>query len=82
MFTKLTLLSSVVAAAKDGISFVVVGDFAKIADMKNAKRVFDDINQMKKDAVKDSPEDFEFFVTTGDNIYVLDATNPTEDEFT
>lgn len=36
---------------------------------------------MKKDAVSDSTEDFEFFVTVGDNLYPKVAAEPTEEEF-
>jgi hypothetical protein len=35
---------------------------------------------MKKDAVKGSPEDFEFFTTVGDNIYPHDPRFVTDDE--
>jgi hypothetical protein len=66
---------------KDGISFVVVGDYANIRDMQKPDAVFDAISQMKADAQKDSVEDFEFFVTTGDNLYALDAHKPRDWEF-
>jgi metallophosphoesterase superfamily enzyme len=36
---------------------------------------------MKKNAVKDSPEDFDFFITTGDNMYPNKAKKPTKAEF-
>ena len=35
---------------------------------------------MKKDAVKGSPEDFEFFTTVGDNIYPLHHHKPSDKE--
>ena len=67
--------------AKEGISFVVVGDMAEIQNMAPANAVFDSINSMKKNAAKGSPEDFEFFITTGDNLYPLDEQEPTSSEF-
>ena len=72
--TVLSLLlgSSSLVHAKDGISFVIVGDYANIRDMQRPHAVFDAISQMKSEAEPDSPEDFEFFVTTGDNIYSID----------
>lgn len=70
-----------IVAAKDGISFVVIGDFANIGNMKNANRVFDSINQMRANASSDSAENFDFFVTVGDNVYVQNQFNPTDQEF-
>ena len=67
--------------AKDGISFVVVGDFANIKDMSLANQVFDGIEQLKSTAEEGSAEDFDFFITTGDNIYPAKATSPYDDEF-
>lgn len=81
MYSKLALLGSVAAAAKDGISFVIVGDFANIRNLQRPHAVFDAIAQMKKEAEPGSPEDFEFFVTTGDNLYALDANKPLDWEF-
>ena len=49
---------SFVKSSIDGISFVVVGDFANIADMTRSNLVFDGINQMKKDSQESTPEDF------------------------
>lgn len=62
--------------AKDGISFVVIGDYANIKDMSLANQVFDGIEKLKSNAVQDSAEDFDFFITTGDNIYPEKATSP------
>lgn len=36
---------------------------------------------MKSNAEKDSVEDFDFFVTTGDNLYAIDANKPRDWEF-
>jgi len=36
---------------------------------------------MKETAEKDSAEDFEFFVTVGDNVYPNDSLEPTKEEF-
>lgn len=63
------MLGLAAVAAKEGISFVVVGDFALLSDMKAANAVFDDIASLKQNAVIGSKEDYDFFVTTGDNIY-------------
>ena len=77
IFTSLLLsTAAVVQAEKEGISFVVVGDFAHIKDMSHANTVFDSINAMKENADPDSAENFDFFVTAGDNVYVVDQRNP------
>ena len=36
---------------------------------------------MKQNAKAGSPEDFDFFITTGDNVYPLVPEEPTQDEF-
>lgn len=84
MLSKLvfTTLVSSVLAEKDGISFVVIGDFAKISDMTNANKVFDEINRIKATATPDAKENFDFFVTTGDNLYVAGSQfDPQPEEF-
>ena len=82
MLSKLTLASlAATASAKDGVSFVVIGDFANLKAMGNPNKVFDNINQLKANADPNSAENFDFFVTTGDNLYVADAKNPTQEEF-
>ena len=81
MFSKLALIGSAAAAVKEGISFVVVGDFTNIRNLQRPHAVFDAIAQMKSEAEPGSPEDFEFFVTTGDNLYALDANKPLAWEF-
>ena len=78
-FALATLLG--LTSAKEGISFVVVGDFAVILDLMMAKNVFDKIDNMKKNAVPGSAEDFDFFVTVGDNLYVKRPQTPTQHEF-
>jgi hypothetical protein len=75
------LLLPFAALAKDGVSFVVVGDHGRMSSQYRANRVFDAINLMKDKAVKGSREDFDFFVTSGDNLYPNDAYNPTAREF-
>ena len=81
MFSKLAFIGSAAAVAKDGISFVVVGDYANIRNLQRPHAVFDAIAQMKSEAEPGSPEDFDFFVTTGDNLYALDANKPLGWEF-
>jgi hypothetical protein len=49
--------------------------------MSKASLVFDGINKMKKNSKELSTEDFDFFITTGDNLYPIDEYNPTEKEF-
>ena len=71
-------LNSIEAKAKEGISFVLVGDYANIVDMQRPHAIFDAIAQMKKEAKENSPEDFDFFVTSGDNIYTINAKHPKE----
>lgn len=48
---------------------MVVGDFGNVRDLRRANGVFDAINHMKRNADKGSDEDFDFFVTAGDNLY-------------
>ena len=65
-----------------GASFVLVGDFGDMSNkMKRATHVFEAINEMKKNAKPGTPEDFDFFVTAGDNLYPHSGTAPTDDEF-
>ena len=49
--------------------------------MSRARMVFDGINQMKKTAAPNSPEDFDFFLTAGDNVYPFIPAHPTSIEF-
>ena len=59
-----------------------MGDWGWSADnFQHAHAVMDQINEMKIKAEKDTIEDFDFFVTTGDNLYPIDAENPTKEEF-
>ena len=67
--------------AKDGVSFVVIGDFTSMKDLAQANGVFNSINQLKKEATKGSAEDFDFFVTTGDNLYPAVYDTPSDEEF-
>jgi hypothetical protein len=60
---------------------VVVSDFTEIGNMTIANKVFDAIDMLKWNATPGSPEDFDFFVTNGDNLYPKDPANPTSDEF-
>ena len=80
---KLFVLTTLVGlhSCKDGISFVVVGDFGNTKNLNYANAVFDSINEMKRNAKSGSPEDFEFFVTTGDNVYPKVPSEPTHQEF-
>lgn len=82
MFVHILIISllALKAYAKDGISFVVVGDFANSFDMQRPNAVFDGINQMKKNATPGSVEDFDFFITVGDNLYPHIPGSPTEEE--
>ena len=66
--------------SKNGISFVVIGDWANQMNLQRPKTVFDAINQMKKESSPGSPEDFDFFTTVGDNIYPHDERFATEQE--
>ena len=66
--------------SKNGISFVVIGDWANQMNLQRPKTVFDAINQMKKESSPGSPEDFDFFTTVGDNIYPHDERFVTEQE--
>ena len=66
---------------KEGLSFVIIGDFGPMQDLSNAEKVFDSIAFMKNNADLDSPKNFDFFITVGDNIYPADEDYPTEEEF-
>lgn len=50
-------------------------------DLERANHVFDAINHVKRNAEADSPEDFDFFLTAGDNIYPFVANKPMSFEF-
>lgn len=50
-------------------------------DLKRANRVFDAINHIKKNAEANSPEDFDFFLTAGDNLYPFYPRKPQDFEF-
>lgn len=75
------LLAIQPALTKDFLSFVAVGDFAEMHDMPRSELVFDAIDLLKRNATPGSKEDFDFFTTVGDNIYPMDALNPTKKEF-
>ena len=81
MITFLALLIPIIRANYEGISFVVLGDFASMKNLSIANKVFDTIDSFKKEALPGSPEDFQFFVTVGDNLYPANETHPTDDEF-
>ena len=66
---------------ENGKSFVVIGDFANQWDLSRANKVFDAIDNMKQNAEANSPEDFDFFVTAGDNLYPFIPSKPTSFEF-
>ena len=42
--------------------------------------IFDELARMKSEAVPNSPEDFDFIITSGDNIYAMDAQYPEPSE--
>ena len=69
------------ASAKEGVSFVVLGDYGWVNSMHHAKNVFNAINNLKKKAEPESAEDFDFFVTVGDNLYPDHSRKPTDEEF-
>lgn len=66
---------------ENGKSFVVVGDFANQWDLSRASKVFDAINHMKQNAEANAPEDFDFFITAGDNLYPFVPNKPMSFEF-
>lgn len=69
------------AQAKDGISFVVMGDFGNVRHMRLPNQIFDDIDSMKRTAKSGSAEDFDFFLTVGDNIYPSNVHTPSTAEW-
>lgn len=58
---------------------MVIGNYGIINNSKKSKKVFDAIDNFKKNAtLTSSPsDDFDFIVTTGDNIYPSVADSPT-----
>ena len=81
---KKALLNSgtvVLATERFGRDFLVVGDFGWVRDMSDPNLVFDAINATKMNAVPNSNDDAEFFVTVGDNLYPVVETAPTDEEF-
>ena len=48
--------------------------------MENTNKVFDGINWLKKNAKKGSSEDFDFIITTGDNLYPIIPEHPSLNE--
>ena len=79
MFVYLILALVVATQAKKGKDFFLIGDFAWIPDMSPAYLTFDAMNQIKAEMA--SPEDdIDFFLSMGDNVYPVNATNPTDDE--
>ena len=50
-------------------------------NLSHANEVFDGIEFTKKNSIKGSPSDFDFIITTGDNIYPKVAEYPSIQEF-
>jgi hypothetical protein len=49
-------------------------------NLDNANKVFDGINSLKHHSKKGSPEDFNFIITTGDNLYPVIKESPSHHE--
>ena len=49
-------------------------------NLDNANKVFDGINSLKHHSKKGSPEDFDFIITTGDNLYPVIKESPSHHE--
>ena len=78
------LISSVavaLASERVGRDFFVVGDFGWVRDMSDPNLVFDAIEKTKANAIPNSNDDGEFFMTVGDNLYPVVETAPTDEEF-
>ena len=55
--------------AEHGKSFVLIGGFADFREgIEQNTQVINALAQMKVNAEPNSPEDFDFIVTTGDNL--------------
>ena len=86
---KFTLLSTLAATlfgvradnVRNGVDFFVVGDFGWVRDMHDPNMVFDAIETVKSNAIPNSNDDAQFFMTVGDNLYPVVETAPTDDEF-
>ena len=74
------LMGATAAVPREGISYVVIGDYGNVEDLRYANAVFDSLNTLKLNAEPGSPEDFQFFITTGDNLYPMNDFEPTEEE--
>lgn len=78
----LTITANFAAAAERiGTDFFIVGDFGWVRDMTDPNSVFDAIESVKSNAVPNSNDDAEFFITVGDNLYPVNETAPTDEEF-
>jgi hypothetical protein len=62
-------------STSDGLDFLIVGDYGWIQDLGPSNAVFDVIEKTV------SQKDFDFIATVGDNIYPIDGSNPTDEEF-
>lgn len=40
--------------------------------------IFDELARMKSESIPDSPEDFDFIVTSGDNLYISEYPFPSD----
>ena len=68
-------------AERVGTDFFVVGDFGWVRDMTDPNSVFDAIEDVKANAIPESNDDAEFFLSVGDNLYPVDEENPTDEEW-
>jgi hypothetical protein len=49
--------------------------------MTDPNSVFDAIDSVKANAIPNSNDDAQFFITVGDNLYPVNETAPTDEEF-
>ena len=49
--------------------------------MTDPNSVFDAIDSVKSNAIPNSNDDAQFFITVGDNLYPVNETAPTDEEF-
>jgi hypothetical protein len=77
----LSMTLAVAGATRDGVDFFVIGDYGWVQDLTDSNLTFDAMDSIKAKAEPGSNDDFEFFVTVGDNLYPRVGDSPTKEEF-
>ncbi|CDW81744.1 acid phosphatase [Stylonychia lemnae] len=65
---------------KVGLDFFMVGDYGWVRNMTPAYLTFDKMNEIAGNK-SDPRNDIDFFLTMGDNLYSMNSTNPSDEDF-